>query len=176
MGNSESVSSKQKSADVRAASPGIDNVETHRIENLNDSYQDVRVVSPHYQQSGVDRDNVMENVQRSKEERMQMSTERRSLRRRSKIDERRKSSRSPEASTKPNPMSYANAAFSVEPKHPEQKRSYESNSVHDEDFEPEEKRFRPSDEPDQWSPATKASAIAVIAMTVAFALQYFKKK
>ena len=126
-----------------------------------------------------------EMAEKVKQERMQTAAERQRLKREKEKEERRKNQPHRQSNAKPNPMSRFLSAFSVQPQHPEHKRSFEKPAEKEEYPEPSEKKLRPSDssapsgagEPSSsddtiWTRTNVASAVAIAAIAVAVALRW----
>jgi hypothetical protein len=118
-----------------------------------------------------------------KKERMQTAAERQRAKREKEMQERRNNpGKHPEQEVKANPMSRFLSVFSVEPKHPEHKRAFETSPEDKEDLkEPSGKRLRPSetsgDDPDKDKESnTKFSvpalAVAIVAVIVGVVLRW----
>lgn len=130
-----------------------------------------------------------ETAESWRQERQKASEKRAKALREKELQERRKKSSSQTADATANPFSRFLSVFSVETKHPEHKRSLETEPGDDDLKGPSEKRLKPSDEPDYdregkgdapsglfHSRAFWITAAVAVCAGVAFALQRGRKK
>lgn len=109
-----------------------------------------------------------------RKERMQTAAERHRAKRVKEMQERRNNPKKhPEQEAKANPMSRFLSVFSVEPAHPEHKRSFETSPEDAEDLKgPSGKRLRPSetsgdDATDKKSTAKFSASYSAVAVAIA---------
>jgi hypothetical protein len=148
-----------------------DNDENEKDENHNGRPQ----VIPHHiaESPSVARELEQEKAEQGKKERRQTVTERQRTKREKELQERRNNPRKSQTETAStavtmNPMSRFLSVFSVEAKHPEHKRAFETSPSDIDDFQEPEKKRRATenDDGDDYDELSSAKKNTLVPLTI----------